>query len=86
MLLHDFEGAHIMLKLKIRKVGNSAGLVSPKEALSHLGVENGDEVFLTETEDGGYIISPLDPDFERQMAIAKRGMKKYRNALHELAK
>jgi hypothetical protein len=49
-------------------------------------VENGDEVFLTETEGGGYSISPLDPDFERQMAIAKRGMKKYRNALHELAK
>jgi putative addiction module antidote len=86
MLLHDFEGAYIVLKLKIRKVGNSAGLVLPKEVLSRLDVENGDEVFLTETEGGGYSISPLDPDFERQMAIAKRGMKKYRNALHELAK
>lgn len=75
-----------MLKLKIRRIGNSAGLVLPKEVLSRLDVENGDEVFLTEIEGGGYSISPLNPDFERQMAIAKRGMKKYRNALHELAK
>ena len=75
-----------MLKLKIRKVGNSAGLVLPKEVLARLDVENGDEVFLTETEGGSYSLSPLDPDFERQMKIAKRGMKKYRNALHELAK
>lgn len=75
-----------MLKLKIMKVGNNAGLVLPKEVLSRLGVESGDEVFLTETEGGGYSISPLDPDVERQMAIAKRGMKKYRNALHKLAK
>ena len=75
-----------MLKLKIRKVGNSSGLVLPKEVLARLDVEAGDEVFLTETEGGGYSLSPLDPDFERQMAIAKRGMKKYRNALHELAK
>ena len=56
-----------MLKLKIRRVGNSAGVVLPKEVLSRLDVENGDEVFLTETEGGGYSISPLDPDFERQM-------------------
>lgn len=75
-----------MLKLKIRKVGNSSGLVLPKEVLARLDVEAGDEVFLTETEGGGYSLSPLDPDFERQMTIARRGMKKYRNALHELAK
>ena len=75
-----------MLKLKVIKVGNSAGVVLPKEVLSHLDVEIGDEVFLTATEGGGYNISPLDPDFERQMALAKRGMKKYRNALHALAK
>jgi putative addiction module antidote len=75
-----------MLKLKITQIGNSAGLVLPKEVLSHLDVEKGDEVYLTETEGGSYTISALDPDFERQMTIAKRGMKKYRNALHELAK
>ena len=86
MLLRAFEGAYIMLKLKVRKVGNSAGVVLPKEVLSHLGVESGDEVFLTATEGGSYNISPLDPDFERQLALAKRGMKKYRNALHALAK
>ena len=63
-----------MLKLKVIKVGNSAGVVLPKEVLSHLDVENGDEVFLTATEGGGYNISPLDPGFERQMTLAKRGI------------
>jgi putative addiction module antidote len=75
-----------MLKLKLTTVGNSTGVVLPKEVLNHLSVEKGDELFLTETENGGYNISQYDPDFERQMALAKRGMKKYRNTLRELAK
>jgi putative addiction module antidote len=74
-----------MLVLKITKVGNSAGLVLPKEALAKLRVEQGDIVYLTETKDG-FRITPYDPDFERQMKLARRVMKKHRNVLRELAK
>lgn len=73
------------LKLKITKVGNSAGLLLPKEALARLRVEQGDTVFLTEAPDG-FRITPYDPDFERQMALARKIMKKHRRVLRELAK
>jgi putative addiction module antidote len=59
-----------VIALKITKVGNSAGLVLPKEALSKLRVEQGDTVFLTEAS-GGFRITPYDPEFERQMASAR---------------
>ena len=74
-----------MLKLKISKIGNSAGLLLPREALAKLRVEQGDCVFLTETPDG-YRITPYDPDFERQMTLARGVMKKRRNVQRELAR
>ena len=74
-----------MLTLKITKVGNSSGLLLPKEALAKLRVEQGDTVYLTETSDG-YRITPYDPDFARQMALARKIMRKHRNALRELAR
>jgi len=74
-----------MLPLKITKVGNSAGLLLPKEALAKLRVEQGDTVYLTEAPDG-YRITRFDPNFERQMKLARRVMRKYRHALRELAK
>lgn len=74
-----------LLKLKITKVGNSAGLLLPKEALSRLHVAQGDTVFLTEAPDG-FRITPYDPEFERQMGIARKVMKKHRRILRELAK
>jgi hypothetical protein len=54
--------------------------------VSTLRVSEGDVVYLTETAGGGYRITPFDPEFERQMELAEEGMKKYRNALRELAK
>jgi len=74
-----------VLTLKITKVGNSSGLLLPKEALAKLRVEQGDTVYLTETSDG-YRITPYDPDFARQMALARKIMRKHRNALRELAR
>ena len=74
-----------MLTLKITKVGNSAGLLLPKEALSKLRVEQGDTVYLTEAPDG-FRITSYDPNFERQMKLARRVMKKHRNVLRELSK
>jgi putative addiction module antidote len=73
------------LKLKITRIGNSAGLVLPREAPRRLNVGQGDTVFLTETPDG-FRITPYDPDFERQTAIIERVAKKRRNVLRKLAK
>jgi putative addiction module antidote len=74
-----------MIELKIRKVSNSLGTVFPREALARLHVEEGDRLFLTETPDG-YRITPHEPEFERQMAVAEEGMARYRNTLRALAK
>lgn len=74
-----------VLTLKLTKIGNSTGLVLPKEALAKLRAEQGNSVFLTETADG-LRITPYDPDFERQTKLARRVAKKRRNVLRELAK
>ena len=74
-----------MLALRITRVGNSAALVLPKEALARLKVEQGDTVYLTEAPDG-YRITTYDPAFEQDMKLARRIMRKRRNVLRELAK
>lgn len=71
--------------LKIIKIGNSAGIVLPKEILARLRVELGDELFLSETE-SGVSLTRNDPDFEAQMAAAREVMTRRRAALRELAK
>ncbi len=73
------------MKLKITPIGNSLGVILPKETLAKLKVTGGDAVFITETPDG-FRITPYDPEFEAQMNAAKLVMKKRRNALRELAK
>lgn len=75
-----------MINLKIRKVGNSLGVVLPLEVVSRLHVEDGDRLFLTEAPEGGYRLTPYDPEFEVQMKLAEEGMARYRNTLHALAK
>jgi putative addiction module antidote len=74
-----------MYKLKIRKIGNSAGVTLSKEALAHLKVREGDTLILTETPDG-FKITPYDATFEASMEAFEEGRRKYRNALKELAK
>jgi putative addiction module antidote len=74
------------LELKLRKIGNSLGVVLPKEALAHLQVEEGDTINVTDAADGTLRVSAHDPEFARQMDAAKSVMRRYRNALRELAK
>lgn len=74
-----------VLALKITKVGNSSGLLLPKEAMSRLRVEQGDTIYLTEAPDG-FRLTPYDPDFERQITLMRRAAKKRRKVLRELAK
>jgi putative addiction module antidote len=73
------------MKLEVKKIGNSTGLILPRELLSRLKLEQGDWVHVTEMPDG-VRLTPYDPTFEKGMEIAERAMKTYRNALAELAK
>ena len=75
-----------MLKLKVRAVGGSLGIILPKEALAKLKVQENDEVFLTEAPGGGYRLTPYSPEFERQMGVVEEIAKRRRNVLRELAK
>jgi len=74
------------MKLEAKKIGNSTGLILPKELLGKLNLSQGDWLSVTENADGSVRLSPLDPTFEKGMEIAERAMKTYRNALTELAK
>lgn len=74
-----------MHALKLTQIGNSVGLILPKEVLARLKLEKGDTVFVTETPDG-VAMRPYDPAFEQQMDAARSIMKKRRAVLHELAK
>jgi putative addiction module antidote len=75
-----------MITAKITTVGSSAGLILTKEVMAHLKVQKGDTLYLTEAPDGGYRITPYDPDFERQMAFAEEIMHEDRDILRALAK
>jgi putative addiction module antidote len=74
-----------MSTLKITNVGNSAGVILPRDVLARLGVDKGDSLYLTETPDG-FRITPYDPAFAAQMDAARKVMKRRRAALRELAK
>jgi putative addiction module antidote len=75
-----------MLALKVRKVGNSLGLVLPKEVVSRLRAGEGDEVFLLEGPNNTYRLTPFDPAFQQKMEKAEEIMSRYRNTLHVLSK
>ena len=75
-----------MVELKIRKFGNSLGIVLPREVINRLQTGDGERVFLIEAADGDYRLTPYDPEFEKKMAKAEDIMGRYRNTLHALAK
>jgi putative addiction module antidote len=74
-----------MTALKLRRIGNSVGVVLPKEALVRLRAGAGDTVHVTEVP-GGIRLTTYDPEFEAQMAVARQIMKEDRDILRELAK
>jgi putative addiction module antidote len=76
----------MVLELKLRKVGNSVGIVLPKEALSYLNVGEGDTVCVTEAGDGSLRMSPTSADVTRQLDAAQDIIRRYRSTLRELAK
>lgn len=74
-----------MSALKLTQIGNSVGVILPKELLARLQLGKGDTVFWTEAANG-VMLTPYNAEFEAQMAAARRIMKKRRDVLRELAK
>jgi putative addiction module antidote len=71
--------------IKLIAIGNSTGVVLPKDILARLRVDQGDTLYVSEGPNG-VELRVHDPDFEDQMAVARDVMKRRRKALHELAK
>ena len=74
-----------MAELKLTAIGNSVGMILPREMLTRLGLQKGDTLFVSETPDG-FKLSSSDAEFTSQMALARSLMKQWRNVLRELAK
>jgi len=74
-----------MTSLKLSRIGNSVGVVLPKDVLARLRVREGDRLYLTEGPDG-YRITPFDPELARQMEVAEQVMRENRDVLRQLAK
>lgn len=71
--------------LKIRKIGNSLGVVLPKEVLARLRAGEGDDLHVVETPDG-IELQAYDPELQRQLEAGRAVARQYRNALRQLAK
>ena len=74
-----------MAALKLTQIGNSVGVILPKEVLARLKLEKGDTLYLTDAANG-VMLTPYSAAFEAQMTAARSVMKKRRNVLRELAK
>jgi putative addiction module antidote len=74
-----------MQQVKVTQIGNSLGVVLPKDVVERLGITRGQQLSLSETANG-IELSPFDADFEEQMRMAEDIMDRYRDTLRELAK
>lgn len=74
-----------MVELKVRKIGNSLGVVLPKDVVGRLRTGDGQALYLVEAPEG-YVMTPYDPGFEQKLARAEDIMGRYRNTLRALAK
>lgn len=74
-----------MFSLKLTQIGNSVGVVLPKELLARLHLDKGDTLYATESPEG-VRLTPFNPEFAEQMELARQIMKSRRDVLHELAK
>ena len=74
-----------MHPLKLTQIGNSVGVILPKDALAKLKLQKGESVFLTECADG-FILTPYDPALDEELNAGREFMREYRDTFHQLAK
>jgi len=74
-----------MHMLKLTQIGNSVGIILPKEVLARLKLMKGDSLYLTDTP-GGVALTPYDPTFEEQLELGREFMREYKDTFRALAK
>ena len=74
------------IKIQIKKIGNSDGLILPKELMQRLDLKRGQQLHIVELAGGGFQALPYDPDFEQTMDVADEIIDEYRDTLAALAK
>jgi putative addiction module antidote len=74
------------VKIEVKKIGNSDGLILPRELMQRLDLKRGQQLHIIELAGGGFQVLPYDPDFEKTMKIADELMDEYRDTLAALAK
>ncbi len=74
------------MKLEVKKIGNSTGVILPKDLLNRLNLRQGQWLHVSELPDGGVRLTPYDPEFDRAMSIVDDVMDEYRDTLRALAK
>jgi putative addiction module antidote len=74
-----------MTALKLTQIGNSVGVILPKEVLARLKVEKGDTLFVTEAANG-VTLTPYDPELDAQLDAGREFMREFRDTFHQLAK
>jgi putative addiction module antidote len=81
-----FTNSAMSMRIEIRKIGNSDGLILPRELMQRLDLKRGQFLHVVELAGGGFQAIPYDPDFERTMEIADQVMDEYKDTLAALAK
>jgi putative addiction module antidote len=74
------------MKVEVKKIGNSTGILLPKELVNQLNVKQGQWLYVTSLPQGGVRLTPYDPDFEEAMAVVDEILDEYRDTLNALAK
>jgi putative addiction module antidote len=74
------------MKLEIKKIGNSDGLILPRDLMQRLDLKRGQQLSIVELAGGGFQALPYDPDFEKTLDMADEVMDEYRDTLAALAK
>jgi len=74
------------MKIEIKKIGNSTGLILPKELMKRLDLKRGQQLHIVELAGGGFQVLPYDPEFERTMEVVDDVIDEYRDTLAQLAK
>lgn len=74
-----------MTALKLTQIGNSVGVILPKDVLARLKVEKGDTLYLTDAANG-VMLTPYDPALDEQVEAGREFMREYRDTFHQLAK
>jgi antitoxin MazE len=74
------------MKIEIKRIGNSDGLILPRELMQRLDLKRGQQLHVNELPGGGLQLLPYDPDFEKTMELAEEAMDEYKDTLAALAK